>query len=192
MESVTFSLLEFVPIDRTEKRLPLAMILAVAIGLTIVVLSSLLPALPKLESGEWQSSAGLTFIYSSTLVLGGVAFLLLITPRFVAGATNVTIDDAGVHLLYRMGGVHVYHWDDPSTAFILYDFGDYPLLAAGHNKFYMTGRYVWSRRTLLPREALVCIVDAARASGARVTERRGNEYFYGWSPKLTDIRGRAR
>lgn len=192
MWPVTYSLLEFVPVDRYVKRVPLALILSVGIGLGFLVMVYVSESIGTLVAGAWQTEGGFAFLVGTVLVVALVAVCLVITPRFLAGAREVRIGKQGVEFVYTKDRRQGHFWSDPTTHLILLDYHEFPAKLADKTAYSVQGPHVWQRRSLLSSEAFVAILGSAREHGAQIRESRGPEYLYGVSPKIYDIRGRAR
>ncbi len=187
---LAFDLRGLVAADRAWKLPRLAYVL--------VILGSLGVALLGLfESGGGSSSpieaSSGTRLTDLALTAGIVAVLGLgVTgiPRLRRGASALTIDNAGLHLVYSPSAHEDIGWSD-RRGFVLRDLSASPMFVRGDQAFRLHRASFWGRRTLLTQAAFESILREAELRAMDRSEERGSANRYGYVPITYRIRPSA-
>jgi hypothetical protein len=191
--SEVFDLGELQYVDRSLKRLPLAVVLAVIIGLGLELVLLSQSALPSLERYGLTTVSNLEFVaLALAIFLVGILFPALGIPRLLQGAIRIQVDSHGVHLLFRRRSTIHYLWNDPLCTFSLYDYRAHPSRVRDKTAFSLYGAHIWNRRSLLTEPAFDTTLAAIKSQGLKITREVGSASWYGKSPIIYRIRGRDR
>lgn len=188
-DNVNFDLRVYRGADRSWKLISFAVVLATAIGLAIEFSVLALDGIPSLKRGGLTTVGGQVFVLALALGTLCVGFLLLVVlPKQLSGAVELSVDDAGVSLTYPRGGKDHYLWRGRGGRFVLLDWSAYPEVTSRGLTYAIVGSSIWARRSLISREAFDAILRRAHAKELSVTTRTGSAALYGQAPLIYTVR----
>lgn len=182
-----FDLRGLVAADRAWKLPRLAYVLVILVSLGVALLGLLESA--GGSSSPIGASSG-TRLTDLAVTAGLVAVLGLgVTgiPRLRRGASALTIDDVGLHLVYSPSAHEDIGWSD-RRGFVLRDLSASPTFARGDQAFRFHRASLWGRRTLLTQAAFESILREAELRAMERSEERGSVNRYGYVPITYRIR----
>lgn len=186
---VEFDLVSVMEADRNLKRSSLYIVLGCIVWLGAVLAIVLIVRLPTVESSGMSTSVGQGVVIGGSVLAFSIAFLLAITPRLLAGARRVRIDDVGLSLIYESGKITRYAWGNPKSQFTLQDYSAHPAVVKQGRALALYGVHLWNRRSTLSKEAFDAILAAVRERNLIRSQYPGNPSWYPHPPVIYKIRG---
>ncbi len=184
---LAFDLRGLLAADRAWKLPRLAYVLVILVSLAAALLGLVESVGGSSVPIEASSSTRLTDLalaagFAAVLGLGVVGI-----PRLRRGASTLTIDDVGLHLVYSRSAHEDIWWAD-RRGFVLRDLSASPAFARGDQAFRLHRASFWGRRTLLTQAAFESILRQADLRAMELSEERGSANRHGYVPITYRIR----
>jgi hypothetical protein len=164
---IGFDLRPLSPADTIWKRGGLVFALTILVAVGLELLEFVWSERTTLSGPSLRTATGGIILALTIAMLGFLSFGVAGVPRLLPGAEALTIDAAGVYLVYRKATRVDFPWTDRS-GFVLRDYSAFPDILRDGRTFILRGPHFWRRRTLLTREAFEAVLAEARGRGAKV------------------------
>jgi hypothetical protein len=161
------------------------------LGLDAMLAVSLLLLGLAIYSAALARGVGSTNVAVLGAVFGVVAtlfaFVVLSTPRFSAGATEVTLGEEGVVIRYPRSGAASFQWTNPHSRTPLYDYSAHPQMVRDDRAYSLI--VPWGRLSMLTEESFQSTLTTAHERGAQVICFKRSAARYGFSPVSYRLEG---